>query len=356
MKDPKEILKKVKNGVRLSEEDALILLKGGDLHDVGSAAQALKESLHPGKIVTFIIDRNINYTNICVSRCRFCAFYRDQGSPEAYLLSNEEIFKRIEEAISAGATQIMLQGGLHPELKIDYYTGLLKEIKKRFKIFIHSFSPPEIEHIAKISKLSLKETLKELKDSGLDSLPGGGAEILVDRVRKLVSPQKISSSGWLEVMETAHSLGMKSTATMMIGGIETLEERIEHLSKIRCLQDRTRGFRAFIPWIYQPGNTELNGKETSSLDYLRTLAVARLFLDNIENIQGSWLSSGKDIGQLSLLFGANDLGSIMLEENVLRATGVVNQMTETEIVDLIRRARMIPAQRDTEYQIVKRYD
>ena len=356
MRGVAEILSEAQEGRRLHEEDAFFLLHEADLLTLGSAAQAVSAARHPGKVITFLIDRNINYTNICVSRCRFCAFYRDKESREAYLLSNEEILARIEEAVSCGATQVMLQGGLHPDLTIDYYTGLIREIKKGFSIFIHSFSPPEIAHIASVSHLSVQETLEALKNAGLDSLPGGGAEILVDHVRDLVSPQKIRSQAWLEVMESAHALGIRTTATMMMGSIETLEDRIEHLSRIRKLQDKTKGFRAFIPWTYQPGNTELSGRETSSFDYLRTLAVARLFLDNIENIQGSWLTLGKDIGQMSLLFGANDLGSIMLEENVVRAAGVVNKITEGEMVNLIRRARRIPVQRDTEYRIVKRYE
>jgi cyclic dehypoxanthinyl futalosine synthase len=351
-----EILGEVQRRRRINEEEALFLLYDADLLTLGSAAQAAADARHPSRIATFLIDRNINYTNICVSRCRFCAFYRDKESKDAYLLSNEEILKRIGEAVSSGGTQVMLQGGLHPDLSIDYYTELIREIKERFSIFIHSFSPPEIVHIARVSSLSVRDTLERLREAGLDSLPGGGAEILVDHVRDLISPQKISAEIWLEVMEAAHALGMKTTATMMMGSIESLEDRIEHLSRIRKLQDKTKGFRAFIPWTYQPGNTELRGRETSPFDYLRTLAVARLFLDNIENIQGSWLTLGKEIGQITLLFGANDLGSIMLEENVVRATGVFNRITEEEMVELIRKARKIPAQRDTEYRIVKRYE
>ena len=356
MKEVSGILKEVQEGRRLSEAEAVFLMLEADLLALGSAAQAVAGARHPEGIATFLIDRNINYTNICVSRCRFCAFYRDKSNKDAYLLSKEEILVRVQEAVSSGATQVMLQGGLHPDLSIDYYTGLVREIKKRFPVFIHSFSPPEIAHIASVSGLSVSETLKRLKDAGLDSLPGGGAEILVDHVRDLISPQKISSQTWLEVMETAHALGMKTTTTMMMGTIEGLEDRVEHLSRIRRLQDKTKGFHAFIPWTYQPGNTALKGRETSPLDYLRTLAIARLFLDNIENIQGSWLTQGKDIGQITLLFGANDLGSIMLEENVVKATGLSHRITEAEMVDLIRRGKRIPAQRDTEYRIVKRYD
>jgi cyclic dehypoxanthinyl futalosine synthase len=305
--------------------------------------------------VTFLIDRNINYTNICVSKCRFCAFYRTEDAPDAYLLNLEQVVERVAEAVACGATQVMLQGGLHPTLGMDYFEKLLGRIKSEFTISIHSFSPPEIYHLSKRSALSIEEVLRRLRDAGLDSLPGGGAEILSERVRREVSPEKISARVWLEVMETAHKVGLKTTATMMMGSIETLEERIEHLRSIRQLQDRTGGFRAFIPWTFTSGNTELGGAETSSLDYLRTLAVARIYLDNIENMQGSWVTQGKDIGQMSLFFGANDLGSIMLEENVVRAAGAANRITEAEMVELIRRAGKTPVQRTTQYKAVKTY-
>ena len=355
MKRVTDIVNRVLKGERLSEDEALLLLRDGNLLVLGESAQEMAGRRHPSGLTTFLIDRNINYTNVCESRCRFCAFYRDVGDADAFLLSTEEVLARVGEAVSSGATQVMLQGGLHPDLTIGYYTELVVEIKKKFSIFVHSFSPPEVVHIARVSDLTMRETLKRLKDAGLDSLPGGGAEILVDHVRAKISPRKISSQVWLEVNEQAHSLGLETTATMMMGSVESLKDRIEHLSLIRNLQDKTGGFRAFIPWTFQPGNTDLGGKEASPLDYLKTLAVARLFLDNIENIQGSWLTQGKEIGQMTLLFGANDLGSIMLEENVVRAAGVHNRITEREMVELIRKAGRIPAQRDTKYRMVKSY-
>ena len=249
----------------------------------------------------------------------------------------------------------MLQGGLHPDIEIDYFTRIFKSIKERLDITIHSLSPPEIIHIANNSNLSIEETLRELKDAGLDSLPGGGAEILSDKTRKKISPKKISSSQWLSVMEAAHAAGLYSTATMMFGIGEDIDERIDHLNKIRELQERTGKFRAFIPWTFQPGHTDIGGKEVSAAEYLRTLAISRIFLDNIQNIQGSWLTQGEDIGQISLFYGANDLGSIMLEENVVRSTGVYNTMDVKQIVHLIKKSGFLPAQRDTEYKIVKNY-
>ncbi len=333
-----------------------MLYRDADLLLLGNLARERAAALHPGNIATFVIDRNINYTNICTSKCRFCAFYRDASSPEAYLLRHEVILEKIAEAVSLGATQIMLQGGLHPELGMDYFQDLLKKIKARFSVFIHSFSPPEIFHLAQRTGRSVTDVLRDLREAGLDSLPGGGAEILSDRVRALISPCKISSAEWLYVMEAAHHIGLKTTATMMIGSIETVEERIEHLSKVRDLQDKTGGFRAFIPWTFKTGNTELGGAEISPLAYLRTLALSRIYLDNIENIQGSWVTQGPDIGQITLFFGANDLGSIMLEENVVRAAGALYRLSEEEMVNLIRTADRIPAQRNTEYKIIKTYN
>jgi cyclic dehypoxanthinyl futalosine synthase len=350
-----EILKKAVGRQRITDEDALRLFAEADLLELGQCAQACAAVFHPVGSVTFIIDRNINYTNICTSRCRFCAFYREESSPDAYLLSREQIMTKVADAVSCGATQIMLQGGLHPSLSLDYILSLLREIKKRFSVCIHSFSPPEISHFAQRSGLDITEILKRLRAAGLDSLPGGGAEILSDRVRDIVSPCKIKSREWLSVMEAAHGLGMKSTATMVIGSVETGAERIGHLRCIRDLQDKTGGFRAFIPWSFKTAHTELEGGEISALDYLRTLAVSRIYLDNIENIQGSWVTQGPDIGQIALFFGANDLGSIMLEENVVRAAGASYCLTEEEMVSLIRRAGKIPAQRNTEYAIIKRH-
>ncbi len=350
------ICSKVQNRERITSDEALTLYRDADLLLLGNLAQERTTALHPQSIATFVIDRNINYTNICTSKCRFCAFYRDASSPEAYLLSPEEVLEKIAEAVSFGATQIMLQGGLHPELGMDYFQDLLKKIKARFNICIHSFSPPEIFHLAKRSGLTVAEVLLSLREAGLDSLPGGGAEILSDRVRELISPCKISSAAWLAVMETAHQMGLKTTATMVIGIIETVEERIEHLGRVRELQDKTGGFRAFIPWTFKTGNTELGGAEISPLEYLRTLALSRIYLDNIENIQGSWVTQGPDIGQITLFFGANDLGSIMLEENVVRAAGASYRLSEEEMVNLIRTADKIPAQRNTEYKIIKTYN
>jgi cyclic dehypoxanthinyl futalosine synthase len=323
--------------------------------ELAEAADAVCRKKHPDGISTFLIDRNINYTNICKNRCSFCAFYRPMGHPESYVLSREEIGKKVAETIELSGTQVMIQGGINPDLKIDYYTKMFEEIKKRFDIRIHSLSPPEIVHIAESAGISVSEALKGLIKAGLDSLPGGGAEILVDRVRQRISPQKISSSQWLKVMEEAHKLGLKTTATMMMGTVETIEDRITHLQELRNLQDRTAGFMSFISWTFQPGNTALGGKSVSSIEYLRMLSLSRLFLDNFKNVQGSWVTQGKDIGQVCLSFGANDLGSIMIEENVVRAAGVSHRMSVDEMVDMIKRAGKIPAQRDTEFNILKIY-
>lgn len=339
----------------LSPEQTLEMFEHSDILELGQTADALRNKLHPGNLVTFVIDRNINYTNICSSECRFCAFYRRQSHQDAYVLENEIILEKIRETIDAGGTQVMLQGGLHPELGLNYYLDLLSLIKKNYQITIHSFSPAEVLHIARQAGLSVTETLIRLKAAGLDSLPGGGAEILVDEVRQRVSPKKISAGDWLAVMEAAHTIGLESTATMVIGMGETYAHRIEHMEKIRALQEKTGGFRAFITWTFQPGNTELGGEKTSAWDYLKTLALTRLYLDNIKHIQGSWVTQGQNIGQLTLAFGANDLGSIMLEENVVRAAGTAYQMSIDKMVSIIRAAGKIPAQRDTEYSIIKRF-
>jgi cyclic dehypoxanthinyl futalosine synthase len=340
----------------LSADEAVSLFKTADLLEIAHAADLVCQRRHPEEIVTFQIDRNINYTNICVNQCSFCAFYRPKEHPEAYVLSQKEIEDKIAETLTLSGTQVMLQGGINPDLGIDYYTEMFSGIKRKFDIRIHSLSPPEIVHIAESGGMTITEALRELIRAGLDSLPGGGAEILVDRVRHTISPRKISTSKWLEVMEEAHNLGLKTTATMMIGTVETIEERIEHLEQIRNLQDRTNGFLSFIPWTYQPGNTKLGGQSVSSIEYLRLLSICRLFLDNIVNIQGSWVTQGKDIGQLCLCFGANDLGSIMIEENVVRAAGVSYRMTIDEMINTIEKAGKIPAQRDTEFHIMKTYN
>ncbi|MBI4652279.1 dehypoxanthine futalosine cyclase [Candidatus Desantisbacteria bacterium] len=340
-------------GKRLDKKDALTLYQEAPLPELGDTANQISGRFNKTGFSTFVIDRNINYTNICQTQCKFCAFYRKTDSPDAYVLSSEEILRKVEEAYNAGATQIMLQGGLNPDLPFDYYIDILKKIKSKFRIYIHSFSPPEIIHFTKISNFSIPMVLNKLKDAGLDSIPGGGAEILVDHVRKTISPKKISGTEWLGVMEQAHNAGFKTTATMMMGSVENFGDRIMHMEFIRSLQDKTSGFRAFIPWTFQPGFTELGGTKNSRYDYLKTLAISRLFLDNIINIQGSWVTQGKDIGQLSLWFGANDLGSIMLEENVVKAAGTSYQITRNEIIQLIRDASKIPAERNTEYNIIK---
>lgn len=346
--------------MKLTPKTGLELLEQGDLLALGREADALRRRLHKDNTVTFIVDRNINYSNICVSECRFCAFFRRKEHRDAYVLPMETILEKIGETIDAGGTQVMIQGGLQPELDLKYYLHMLSTIKEHYNITIHSFSPAEIIHMAKQAEKSVRDTLLELKAAGLDSLPGGGAEILVDRVRQRVSPKKISAGQWLEVMETAHSIGMESTATMVIGMGETLADRIEHMDKVRALQEKTGGFRAFITWTFQPGNTRLAAEEgivdkVSSWDYLKTLAVTRLYLDNISHIQGSWVTQGQNIGQITLDFGADDLGSIMLEENVVRAAGTSYKMSIQKMVDLIKRTGHQAAQRNTEYEIIKRF-
>lgn len=334
------------------------MFRRADLLDLGAAADKMRKALHPEGMVTFIVDRNINYTNVCINKCRFCAFWRDEDAPDAYLLDDEALFAKIEETLELGGTQILIQGGLHPSLDIHYYLKLLTSIKKRFDINVHGFSPPEICYIADTSSLTIRETLGILKEAGLDSIPGGGAEILSDRVREILSPKKIRSSRWLAVMENAHKLGMRTTATMMFGSIEKPEDIIEHLDSIRELQDRTGGFTAFIPWSFQPGNTELSRgaryARTSAVDYLRVLSLSRLYLDNVDNIQASWVTQGLKLAQVSLRFGANDFGSTMIEENVVASTGVSYQVSKDDIVNAIYSAGFKPAQRDTYYHILKR--
>lgn len=349
------IIEQTLQGRRLQDEEAWELLSRGDLPALGQAADTIRQRKHPQPYTTFIVDRNINYTNVCKSQCKFCAFYRLAGAADAYVLDTAELHQKIADTIAAGGTQIMLQGGLHPELRLDYFENLLRDIKAKFAITIHSFSPAEIVHLAGQAGITIRETLSRLRAAGLDSLPGGGAEILDDAVRQRVSPLKISVKQWLEVMETAQQLGMGTTATMVIGMQETYRQRINHFRVIRELQDRTGGFRAFIMWTFQPGNTELGGTKASAWDYLRTLAVARLYLDNIPHLQGSWVTQGQSVGQLTLAFGADDLGSIMLEENVVRAAGTAYQMSIDNMVALIRAAGKIPAQRNTEYEILKTF-
>ena len=346
---------------RLSVDDAIKLIKTADLRELGELAFAKKLELHPDKITTFIVDRNINYTNTCWVDCKFCAFYKHVNEDEAYLLSFDEIDKKIDELIEIGGTQILFQGGVHPKLKIDWYEKLVSHIATKYpNIDIHGFSAVEIDYIARVSKISISEVLSRLKTAGLYSIPGAGAEILSDRVRDIISPKKCSSDTWLEFHRQAHKIGVKSTATMMFGTVESDEEIVEHLDKIRNLQDETGGFRAFILWSFQSANTKLiqeipDIKKQSPNRYLRLLALSRLFLDNFANIQSSWVTQGSYIGQLALKFGANDLGSTMMEENVVKAAGASYRMTQNEMIELIKDIGEFPAKRNTNYDILERF-
>ena len=346
---------------RMSCEEAITLIKNGDLKELGTKAFSRKLELHPEKTTTFVVDRNINYTNVCWVDCKFCAFYRHGKDEDAYVLPFEEIDKKIDELVAIGGTQVLFQGGVHPKLKIDFYENLVEHIHTKYPtITIHGFSAVEIDYIAKVSHISIKETLQRLKNKGLASIPGAGAEILSDRVRDIIAPKKIDVKEWLEVHKIAHELGIKSTATMMFGTVETDEEIVEHFNHIRTLQDQTGGFRAFILWSFQSDHTKLKEEiptltKSSSNRYLRLLAVARLFLDNVPNIQSSWVTQGGYIGQMALLFGANDLGSTMLEENVVSAAGASYRMGQEEMIKLIRDVGENPAKRNTAYEILERF-
>jgi cyclic dehypoxanthinyl futalosine synthase len=350
-----QISDKVFGGKRISPEEGSYLLEKADLFSLGLLADQVRKQKHPDGIVTFVIDRNINYTNICCCGCGFCAFYRPACHPEGYLLTKEEIFRKIEELLAVGGTQVLMQGGLHPGLDLEYFEDLFREIKKYYPVTLHCLSPVEIDYLAGKSRLPLEQVIKRLQEAGLDSLPGGGAEILVERVRREISPNKTSAQRWLEVTEAVHRMGMKSTATMVFGHRETLHDRITHLEEVRSLQDETGGFTAFIPWTYQPGNTMLGGRAISSWEYLRMMAVSRIFLDNIPNLQVSWVTQGVKIAQIALAFGANDFGSTMLEENVVRAAGTSHSSSEEELVALIKDAGFSAAQRDNLYRILKHY-
>jgi cyclic dehypoxanthinyl futalosine synthase len=356
LKNINSLVKKVSSGKRLDADEGLALFRQADLLTFGELANSVRKRIHPERLVTFVVDRNINYTNVCVNKCTFCAFYREEDSPEAYVLTREDIFKKIEETIAQGGTQILMQGGVHPDLGIEYFEDLFSSIKSRYSIQIHSLSPAEITFLAKKSGMNILDTLERLRSSGLDSIPGGGAEILVDRVRKKVSPNKIRWRQWADVMKAAHQLGMPSTATMMFGSVETDKEIVEHLLRLRDIQDETGGFTAFIPWTYQPGNTKLGGRSATAVEYLKVLALSRIMLDNFDNVQASWVTQGAKIAQVALEFGANDFGSTMIEENVVAAAGVTFRMTKQEIVNLIKDAGYRPAQRDTTYHILKRED
>ena len=350
---------------RLTTDEALLLMASADIMDLGAAATRMRNRLHPTHDITFIVDRNVNYTNICVSKCRFCAFYCDRDDPDSFVLEPGQLSEKVAETLDLEGTAILLQGGMHPDLKIDWYEDMLRSIKREHpEIHIHGFGPPEIAHIAKLSDITIKETLLHLRDAGLDTLPGGGAEILSDKPRTHVSPNKASADKWIDVMREAHSIDMSTTATMMFGGTESLAERVEHLQRVRDLQDESIaaghvGFRAFIPWSFQPSNTDLGDSEdistASSWEYLRLLAISRLFLDSVDNIQASWVTQGAKIGQVAIAFGANDMGSTMIEENVVAAAGVNFQVNRDELVWLIRSAGFEPVQRDTLYREIKRF-
>jgi cyclic dehypoxanthinyl futalosine synthase len=340
--------------MRISSAQALDMLRSADLIGLGIEADALRQRLHPGGVITYQIDRNINYTNFCTEYCSFCAFYRPVGSPEGYLQPLESIFRKIDETLALGGTGILMQGGLHPALKMDYYTGLLSAIKERYpQLHLHCFSAPEILNIADICGMSVRDVIGQLMDAGLDSIPGAGAEILDDHVRHRIARLKCSTQEWLEVHRTAHQLGLRTTATMMFGVGETLQQRVNHFERLRALQDETGGFTSFIPWFFQRENTSLGRfikEEATAIDYLKTLAVSRVYLDNILNVQASWLTPGHKICQLALRFGGNDVGSILIEENVVNAAGCKNTSTEEELRRLISDAGFRPIKRDTLYR------
>jgi cyclic dehypoxanthinyl futalosine synthase len=351
-----EILDKALSGERITDEEAVRLLESRDLVPIGRAADALRRRRTDPDKVTFIVDRNVNYTNVCYTDCDFCAFYRRPGDTrEGYLLPKAVIFKKIEETLAIGGTGLLMQGGHHPDLGIDFYEDLFRSIKSRYPIHLHALSPPEIQHISRRSKLTVPETLARLRDAGLDSIPGGGGEILVDRVRAIIAPKKTKTDEWLGVMREAHRLGISTTATMMYGHVETLAERVEHMRRIRDLQDELGGFRAFISWTFQDDGNRLGEKVPresmpTSFDYLLTQAVSRIYLDNVDHIQSSWVTQGMKIGQVALGFGADDLGSVMIEENVVSAAGTTHRATTEDFVRAIRALGKVPVQRDTLYR------
>ena len=350
--DLQAVLDRAAVGGRITPAEALALYTDAPLHALGRAADTVRRRRYPDGIATYLIDRNINYTNVCVTACKFCAFYRPPKSEEGWVRDLDEILRRCGEAVELGATQIMLQGGHHPEFGVEYYERMFAAIKAAYpSLTLHSLGASEMAHMAGVSGVPVEAAIRRIRAAGLDSFAGAGAEILVARPRTAIAPLKESGDRWLEIMETAHGLGVESTATFMMGTGETNAERIEHLRMIRDVQDRTGGFRAFIPWTYQPENNHLRGRtQASVLEYLRLVAVARLFFDNVAHIQGSWLTTGKEAGQLSLHMGADDLGSVMLEENVVSSAGARHRSNRLELIHLIRTAGRIPAQRDTLYR------
>jgi len=349
-----QIASKIRAGGRLDRAEALELYLQAPTPLLGRLADAVRQRKHPEGIVTYIIDRNVNYTNVCVARCNFCAFYRPVGSSEGYVLGFEEIFRKIDETIALGGGQLLLQGGHNPDLPLEWYEDLFRAVKQRYPSFrLHALSPPEVIHLSRMSRLPVPQVIERLIGVGLDSIPGGGAEILVDRVRKVLNCySKATADEWLGVMRHAHLAGLRTTATMMYGTVETAEERLEHLFRLRELQDETSGFTAFITWSYQPEHTELGGGEATGVDYLRTLAIARLVLDPFDNLQASWVTQGGKVGQLSLAYGANDMGSVMIEENVVRAAGASYCMDEIEIVRNIEDAGFVPKRRNMHYEVL----
>jgi len=348
------IERKVSEGNRVDAAEALALYQHAPLHVLGKLADQIRRRKHPEPTVTYIIDRNVNYTNVCVARCNFCAFYREVGSADGYVLGFDEIFRKIDETIEVGGVQLLLQGGHNPDLPLSWYEDLFRAIKERYPAFrLHALSPPEIIHLSRLSRLTPEEVVDRLIGAGLDSIPGGGAEILVDRVRRLLHCyDKATADEWLGVMRHAHRRGLRTTATMMYGTVETPEERIAHMMRLRDLQDETGGFTAFITWSYQPKHTELGGTEATGIEYLRTLALARIVLDNFDNLQASWVTQGGKVGQLSLAFGANDMGSVMIEENVVRAAGAAYCMDEIEIVRNVEDAGFVPKRRNMHYEVL----
>jgi len=347
-------IRRAAEGQRLDVGEARVLYATAPTHLLGQLADRQRARRHPDGIVTYIIDRNVNYTNVCVARCSFCAFYRPVGSAEGYVLSFDEIFRKIDETIAVGGGQLLLQGGHNPDVPLQWYEDLFRAVKERYPEFrLHALSPPEVIHISRLSGLPVPAVIQRLIAAGLDSIPGGGAEILVDRVRKLLHCYgKATADEWLDVMRQAHRNGLRTTATMMYGTVETPDERLEHLLRLRELQDETGGFTAFITWSYQPDHTELSGVEATGVEYLRTLAIARLVLDNFDNVQASWVTQGGKVGQLSLAFGANDMGSVMIEENVVRAAGASYCMDEVEIVRNIEDAGFVPKRRNMHYEVL----
>jgi len=350
----RDLADRVASGERLTRDGALKLYLEAPTALLGRLADGVRQRKHPDGRVTYIIDRNVNYTNVCVARCKFCAFYRPVGSAEGYTLGFDEIFRKIDETIRLGGGQLLLQGGHNPDVPIEWYEDLFRQVKTRYPTFrLHALSPPEVIHISRLSRLPIPEVIRRLVAAGLDSIPGGGAEILVDRVRQLLNCyNKATADEWLDVMRQAHRAGLRTTATMMYGTVETVEERLEHLLRLRDLQDETGGFTAFITWSYQPQHTELGGVEATGVEYLRTLAIARLVLDNFDNLQASWVTQGGKVGQLSLAFGANDMGSVMIEENVVRAAGAEYCMDEFEVVRNIESAGFVPMRRNMHYEIL----